>query len=379
MTAFVARALEPVGAAFAALGASDPSYSAQLVVYHRGERVIDLVAGTGLAADSLLPVFSSSKGATGVVVGLLLQRGQLDLDARVSSYWSEFGQKGKAAITVRQALSHQAGLPGVDGGFSFEELLAHDPLATRIAAQRPFWQPGRAFAYHSLTIGTIADELVRRVDGRSVAQVLEQDVTRPRGIDVWMGTPASEDPRVAEVLLPSVEEYADPTATLPTPPVTDRIESVSMPPGGALALLPMVNGQAFRRVGPPAGGALATAGGLAKLYAALRHDVDGPRLLSDDTVAQMSQTQVFGAELGTGFDAHFGVIFQLPFAPRWPFGSFRAFGHDGAGGSMAFCDPTYDVAFGYVVQRIPAVVGMDPRAVELSRLVRQCLAMGSPG
>lgn len=373
MTSFVTPALEPVAEALLELGAADPTYSAQLAVYHQGGPVLDITVGSGLAPASLLPVFSSSKGVTGVVVALLVERGQLDLDARVAAYWPEFARGGKGAVTVRQVLSHQAGVPGVDGGFSFEELLAHTPLAERLAEQRPFWQPGRAFRYHPLVLGTIADELVRRVDGRSVADVLAEDVTRPREIDVWMGTPAAQDHRVREVLFPSVEEYIELLAVSPIPPVSDQMETVSVPPGGALALLPRVNAEDFRRVGPPAAGVLATARGLAQLYAALRYDVGGPRLLSDDTIAQVSQTQAYGQELGTGFDGHFGVMFQLPFAPRWPFGSFRAFGHDGAGGSLAFCDPTYDLAFGYIVQKMPLEAGMDARAVQLTQLVRACL------
>jgi CubicO group peptidase (beta-lactamase class C family) len=87
----------------------------------------------------------------------------------------------------------------------------------------------------------------------------------------------------------------------------------------------------------------------------------------------MSQIQVSGPELGTGLPVRFGVMFQLPFPPRWPFGSARAFGHDGAGGSLAFCDPTFDLAFGYTVQRLPLPGGMDQRAVELARRVRKCL------
>src|SRR6185312_7238159 len=119
-----------VEAAFAGYSQADPSFSAQLVVYVGTERVIDLAAGA-LAADSLLPVYSSSKGATAAVIALLVDRGQLDLSERVAHYWPEFAAKGKGAITVAQALSHQAGLPGVDGGFTWEEVLDHEPLARR--------------------------------------------------------------------------------------------------------------------------------------------------------------------------------------------------------------------------------------------------------
>ena len=278
-------------------------------------------------------------------------------------------------MTVRQLLSHQAGLPGVDGGFTWEELLAHTPLAERLAAQRPFWQPGQAFLYHGLTIGTLADELVRRIDGRTVATALREDVTGPRGIDVWMGTPASEDHRVVEALPPTADEAAAYLATLDEPPgPTDVVTRHSSPPGPVSDLFRRVNDEACRRVGPPAAGVLATARGLAALYASLRHEVGGqPRLLTDDTIGQMSQIQVAGRELGTDLLARFGVIFQAPCSPRWPFGSVRAFGHDGAGGSLAFCDPEHDVAFGYTVQRLPMPGGMDVRAVELARLVRRSL------
>ena len=362
---------EPVREVFDRYGQDDPTFAAQLAVHVKGELVLDL--GRGLDPDALLPVYSSSKGATAVVIGLLVQRGLLDLDATVASYWREFAQAGKGAITVRQLLSHQAGLPGVDGGYTWDEVAEHSTLAERLAAQRPFWHPGSAAMYHGLTIGTLADELVRRIDGRSVGQLLREDVTGPRGIDVWMGTPESEDHRVVEALPPTAEDLA----AAPAPPEPDPIQWVSFPRGDAAEMFRRVNDPSFRRAGPPAVGVLASGRGLAALYASLRHDVGGhPRVLTRDTIAQMAQIQVAGTELGTGMQMRFGILFQAPCTPRWPFGSARAFGHDGAGGSLAFCDPSYDVAFGYTVQRTPLPGGMDSRAVALARLVRRCLRGG---
>ena len=251
---------ELVHDAFQRFCAADPTYSAQLAVHIGAERFVDLTGGPGMQPDSLLPVYSSSKGATAVVVGLLVQRGQLDLDATVASYWPEFAQAGKGSVTVRQMLSHQAGLVGVDGGFTWEELLAHAPLAERLAAQRPFWQPGRAFLYHGLTIGTLADELVRRIDGRTVAEALRADVTGPRGIDVWMGTPASEDHRVVEAQAPTGEELMAFIAQSPGGlDLGDDLGSLSVPRGNPLELLRRVNDETLRRVGPPAAGVLASA------------------------------------------------------------------------------------------------------------------------
>jgi CubicO group peptidase (beta-lactamase class C family) len=365
---------------------ADPTYGAQLAVHVGGERVLDLVHGPDMGPDSLVPVYSSSKGATAVVVALLVQREQLDLDERVATYWPEFAARGKGAVTVRQMLSHQAGLLGVDGGFTWEELLDHAPLAERLAAQRPFWQPGQAFSYHPLTIGTLADELVRRIDGRSVAEVLRQEVTGPRGIDVWMGTPASEDHRVVTAEPPTRDEVA---AFLASPegagsaigvggtgggvgPHSDGLAALSKPEG-VLEPSP-VNDVGFRRVGPPAVGALASGRGLAALYASLRHEVGGqPRVLTDDTIGQMVQIQVAGTQLASGNEARFGVLFEVPCPPRWPFGQVGAFGHDGAGGSLAFCDPAFDVAFGYTLRRQALPRGMDRRALELARAVRHAL------
>jgi CubicO group peptidase (beta-lactamase class C family) len=367
---------DPVVEAFGGYRDADPTYCAQLAVHVKGERVLDVTQG--MEADSLLPVFSSSKGASAVVIALLVQREQLDLDAAVASYWPEFAQKGKGAVTVRQLLSHQAGLPGVDGGFTASELLAHHPLAERLAAQRPFWYPGTGVEYHAVTLGTLADELVRRIDGRTLADVLRQDVTGPRGIDIWMGTPESEDHRVLDALPPTGEEFmaflANPPAGIDLSSGEERLAGLSLPAGGLLDLFTRVNDVSFRRVGPPAAGMTASARGLASLYACLRHEIGGEaRLLSDETIGQMSQIQVSTTDISGGLQVRFGVMFQIPCTPRWPFGSFRAFGHDGAGGSLAFCDPTHEVAFGYSVQRLPLPGGMDARAVELARLVRAAL------
>ena len=355
---------------------ADPTYSAQLCVHVAGERVVDVTCGA-MQPDSLLPVFSSSKGATAVVVALLVDRGQLDLDATVAHYWPEFAAGGKGAITVRQLLSHQAGLPGVDGGFTWEELLDHDALAERLAAQRPFWQPGQAFLYHALTIGTLADELVRRIDGRTRRRgpARRTSPARVASTSGW-ARPSPRTIAVVEAQPPTGEELhgvprRDPDAFDSRRRRHRRRRCRS---GNPLEIFVHINGVDVAAGRPPASGMLASGRGLAALYASLRHEVGGqPRVLSDDTIGQMSQIQVPGIELGTGLMARFGVIFQAPAAPRGRSAAFGAFGHDGAGGSLAFCDPAYDLAFGYTVQRLPLPGGMDPRAVELSAVVRDCL------
>lgn len=369
----VAKGFEPVAAAFLAHGEADPTHSAQLAVHHRGELVLDLTVGPGLEPDSILPIFSSSKGSAGTVVALLVQRGLVDLDAPMAKYWPEFGANGKGDIPVRIVLSHQAGLPGVDGGYSLDELLEHGAFAERIAAQRPMWAPGSAFMYHGLTIGTLADELCRRTDGRPLGQVLREDVCGPREIDYWLGTPESEDDRFVPFQLPPAEDFMALIAEMANPDQLDAIGSTVFPPEGIVPLLGRINEPAFRRYGAPGASAMASARGLSRLYAALRDDVGGPRLLTDDTIGQVAQLQAQGIELGTGLEARFAVIFQKSCAPRWGWGSWQAFGHDGAGGSLGFCDPMYDTAFGYTVQRLPLPGGVDARAIELTHVLRSCL------
>jgi CubicO group peptidase (beta-lactamase class C family) len=377
MRDLVEAAFEPVAAAYRGWLDRNPDYSGQLAIYHRGEPVLDLTIGDRLQPDSLVPVFSSSKGAAGLVIALLVERGQLDLDAPVASYWPEFAAAGKADVQVRQLLSHQAGLLGVDGGFSDEELLAHTPLAQRLAEQRPLWRPGAGFSYHALTIGTLADELVRRITGRTLAEVFFDDVAAPREIDVHLGTPAELDHRVATVDLPPQDELLAYLARSPFPP-RDSLAGMSAPRSDK-TLLQRVNDEDFRRVGQPAAGGLATARGLARMYASIHHDTSGilqlGQLLSEDTIEQVSQTQVSGIDLGNNLHGRFAVVFQNPNPPRLQFGSARAFGHDGAGGSLGYVDPYYDLAVGYLSKTIHIPVdldaGPDPR-LDLTQVIRDC-------
>ena len=361
---------EPVAERLGESVASDPTFAGTLCVYQHGRPVLDLWWGPGTKPDELLPVFSSSKGAAGLVIACLVRDGLVDLDAPVADLWPEFAARGKAAVPVRQLLSHQAGLLGVDGGYTYDELYGHAPLAARLAAQRPHWAPGSAFAYHALTIGVLADELVLRATGERLGAYLRAHVTGPRGLDVYLGTPSSEDGRVVAVELPTAQELAAfPETVLASPKGGLRWLAL---PDDEPNLLIECNSERFRRAGTPAGGGLANARGLAALYASVHHSIGGqPRLLDSETVGAVSQQQVWGIELGNPFASAFAVVFMKP-TERLPFGSYRTFGHDGAGGSLAYCDPHFDVAFGYTVHRIPLPGGADERALRLSRDVRRC-------
>jgi CubicO group peptidase (beta-lactamase class C family) len=329
---------------------------AQLAVHHRGRRVVDLASG--LDPDTLLPVFSAGKGAIGVVVAHLLRTGVLDADLPVAAYWPGFAAGGKAEITVRQMLSHQAGLVTVDGGQGGEDVLHHGPLAARLAAQRPLWQPGAGFGYHWLTIGTLADELVRRCTGHPLSAVF----TEVTGVDVHLGTSPTLDPRTVDVVAPDPVELAPLVAELDD----RRHRGWSAEDDFPVPLWELANDRAVQRAGAPAAAAVASARGLAAMYAAL------PEVAGPDALAEVSRLQVAGDDLTTGRYSRFGLVFQLPGAENLQFGSARAVGHDGAGGALAFFDPADDLAFGYVPHRIPLPGGADARAVRLAGIAHRC-------
>jgi CubicO group peptidase (beta-lactamase class C family) len=178
-----APGFEPVAEEFGRLLAQERDARGQFCAYLRGQRVVDLWGGDGVEPDDLQGVFSSTKGVSATCIALLVQRGALDLDAPVSRYWPEFAGGGKGDVAVRVALSHQAGIPGVEPQLTLEEVIDHDTVAARLAAQVPHWRPGKAHGYHGLTIGTIMDELVRRITGIPIAEFFRKEIGDPRGID----------------------------------------------------------------------------------------------------------------------------------------------------------------------------------------------------
>jgi CubicO group peptidase (beta-lactamase class C family) len=339
--------------------AGDPDLSFQIAAYHDGVLVLDAVGGPHLAADSLMVPFSVTKNTIGVSIGLLIERGELDLDAPVAQYWPEFAAKGKGAVTVRQLLSHQAGLPQATPSLTAAELLDDHAAAERLAASRPFWQPGSAFGYHALTIGNLASELVFRVTGRTLREYYEQELRAPLGVEFFLGLPSEYESRRAAVL-PMVRPAGD---TTPAPPslLLPVVMAVPGPP------VDVANDAVSWRFGHPAVSGTGSARGIAHLLAATVTGVAGAApVLSADTVEIIGQQQVRGYDevLGQEGRAH-SIIFQKPTAAL-PFGGPRAFGHDGAAGAFASVDPDTGVAFAYTIARGPWPGGGDPRAVAIA-------------
>ncbi len=356
---------------------------AAVAVYVGGQPVADLwggvadqVAGTPWAEDTLALVYSTSKGVTAIVTHLLAQRGVLDLDAPVVTWWPEFGAAGKGEIPVRALLSHRAGLPVVEGPVSPADALAWDPVVERLAAQHPLWPPGTRHGYHAITYGWLVGEVVRRATGRTVGQVLADEVARPLGLDLWIGLPVAEEPRVAR-LIPfelGAQPPAEAMAALPAD-LQALVRAMGDPSSLALRALQVTDppldfdSRAVHAAELPAGNAIGTARALARLYAACVGEVDGVRLLDEPTVAGATREQSNGPDEVLFVPTRFGSGFFLPS----PFATLlgpRSFGHAGAGGSLALADPDGQVGFAYVMNAMRANLSNDLRTLTLLDAVR---------
>ncbi|MGV4984691.1 serine hydrolase domain-containing protein [Streptomyces sp. NRAIS4] len=357
----VAEGFEAVREEFAAFVAAErDDYEGQLCAYVHGRRVVDLWAGA--EADSLYGVFSSTKGAAHLVVALLVQDGTLELDRKVTYYWPEFGAEGKGAVILRDLLSHRAGLVGIDAGFSAEELADDRAMAERLADQKPFWRPGTAFGYHALVIGALTGEVVRRATGHTLQEVYEERVRAPYGLDFFLGLPGSEEPRFRSVqpMLPTPEQQALLDAE-PTGPhtLTSIAFNTHVPEPGTLA--DHVNSRLVRAKGPASAGGVASARGLAKMYAAAISELDDrPPLLKPDTVAEVGQIHSVGYDLVARAHRSYGLGFQATADARHPVLGAGTFGHSGAGGSQAFADPRSGLAYGYTRRRMAFPGGAAP-------------------
>jgi len=340
--------------------AADPDLSFQAAAFHGGAPVLDVWGGPHLGERSVTVPYSVTKNTIGLSIGLLVERGELDLDEPVAQYWPEFAAKGKGAVTVRQLLSHQAGLPQATPPLGWDELLDHHAAAARLAASWPFWHPGSAFGYHAITIGNLGDELVFRVTGRTLHEFYEQEIRAPHGIDFFLGLPGSEEDRLVGVL-PMVRPVSDTSA--PTFSALGPVVFASM--GGDVDL---ANSPRSWRYGHPAGSGAGTARGLARLFAAAVTGVEGAApFLSANTVAQIGQQQIRGYdEVLHQHDRAHAIVFQKP-SQQLAFGGPRAFGHDGAMGALACVDPDTGIAFAWTIARGPWPGGADPRAVALAR------------
>jgi CubicO group peptidase (beta-lactamase class C family) len=374
-----AEGFEAVRDAFAANFVDPGEIGAAVSVVVDRRVVVDLWGGladgsTGRAWEESTPVlvYSATKGPTAVCALLLWERGLLDLDAPVADVWPEFAVAGKAAVTTRHLLTHQAGLPVFDQPITFAECNDHALVAARLAAQTPHWEPGTAHGYHPLTFGWLVGEVVRRVSGRSVGAFLAEEVARPLDLDLWVGLPPEREPGVAR-LAPARFDLTgmapDDPALVFTAAILD-VESLTFrafanPPGQFD--VESFNEPDLHRAEWPAANGITTARSLARLYGELACD----QVLSATTLDEAGRVQVSGPDRVLALRTAFGLGFSLH--SDLSAGRRDGFGHEGAGGSLGFADRERGLGFAYVMNQLTASLGGDRRSRALVEAVYRCL------
>jgi CubicO group peptidase (beta-lactamase class C family) len=353
---------------------------ASVAVTFEGELVVDLWGGTVTGTrtgrwqrDTMVNTFSTTKGMTALCAHLLIDRGDLDVDAPVVRYWPEFGQAGKSEIPVRWLLSHRAGLSALREPLPTEALFDWDRMCDALARSEPWWEPGSASGYHAMTFGFLVGEVVRRITGLSLGTFFRREIAEPLDVDFWIGLPEAEHDRVADLIVPpggvwpTIPAGAHPSVrAMHNPPMDDEL----------------VNSVAWRSAELPAANGHGTARALARVYGALANGgaIDGVRLVRPEAIERMREPQPEGVDLFIGL-ALGGVPFRwnLGFMPNILGVTYgpnpRAFGHTGHGGSVAMCDPESRLSVAYVMNRMQvASEGRPPdtRGVSLIHAATAC-------
>ncbi|WP_246530971.1 serine hydrolase domain-containing protein [Streptomyces bathyalis] len=414
----VADGYEPLRDAFAANFADRGETGAALTVHKDGLVVADLWGGrknTGPEQEGGGPwqeetaavIRSASKGPAAAVLHLLHQRGQLDLDAPVATYWPEFKSNGKERLLVRHVLAHRAGLPVLDSPLTPEQAVDGVSGPSALAAQAPLWEPGTDHGYHPHTYGWLIGELVQRATGRALGRWFAEEVAGPLGLSMWFGLPATPEVPDGGVDLARLQEVPTPEQQAATGLRSRPKRSVTQAYGDpasltrrafdAVAPRPDESDPAWLAAGLPGSGGVATARSLSRFYAALIGPVEAPpgtrppagrgvngrpygrstgiatgRLFTPATLTQARSQESGGPDRVLVVGSRFGLGFMLhgPGAPMLAQGSF---GHPGRGGSLAFADPESGTAFAYVTAAMQRSVTSDPRAHALVRALRACI------
>jgi CubicO group peptidase (beta-lactamase class C family) len=361
-----------VRAAFEANFAAGLELGARFAFAIEGEIVVDLIGGWAdraqtrpFAEDTLTPVFSTTKAIAAFMIARLVDEGRLDYRQRVTDLWPEFVARAKAYVTVEQVMSHQAGLPGFEAPMKSSDWFDWELICRKLENTPPMWKPGDQSGYHPVTFGYLAGEIFRRVDGRTMGEALREDIAGPLGLDLWIGLPDSEHPRVADVRRPPA---------LPDLGAITEVKRVAFltpwaSPGG-------VSQAEWRRAAIPSVTGHATAPALARLMAVLANGgvLDGKRQLSGATIADAARGRGWGEDLVLPYDMVWGAGFIRNEGLNIYGPGRETFGHSGWGGSCAFADPERGLSGAYVMNRQSAELIADARARRLIEAAYASLA-----
>jgi CubicO group peptidase (beta-lactamase class C family) len=357
-------------------------------VYHRGEKVVDLWGGvrnksTGepWQEETMVLVYSTTKGLAAMTLAVAHSRGWLDYEERVCTYWPEFAQNGKESLTVRQLLAHQAGL------FAFEEPVDRsvvadlDRLAEVLARQKPAWKPGTRQAYHAITLGYYEGELLRRVDPqhRSLGQFFQDEIAMPLELDFYIRLPESiPDSRLATLTRPGLFAMLCGFGIKFFIAAFNRHSNITRALQGSM--FPHDEQRIYaRNFEVPSGGGVGTARAIAHAYSVFA--TGGEELhLRPETLQLLSApavppTRGFYDECMRGDGVQFALGF-MKHCPVWSFGSEESFGQPGTGGSLGFADPKAGIGYAYVTNQIGTTLTGDPRELALRNTLYSIIRSG---
>ena len=354
----------------------------QVAVYVEGELVVDCAAGADstestrpVTSDTLFTIYSATKGVIASAIHILAERGLIEYAQTVAHYWPEFAVEGKGDITVAQALNHLAGIPqfpSVEGVSTEAMFIDIDLAVAEVAKLKPIFAPGTRAVYHGLTIGWIAEALARAVDGRSLGQIVHDEIAVPLGIEgeMFLGTPESEHQRMATPF--------DAPPTSDEMPDLDPLILQCVPLDEPLAEI--LNRPQVRSAQIPGANISASARALAKHYAALIGEVDGGRLLSETQLERIFSNRVDFSDLF--MNEVFSTSQATPRALAYMLNTgnikdqsfygpnLGAFGHDGYGGAFGHADPEAKIGLGYTKTLLYGALPQDAEGASKVRLIR---------
>ncbi len=366
---------------------------AACAVYHKGKKVVDLWGGyrdkktrAPWEEDTLVLVFSTTKGVSSLALAVAHSRGLFDYDRTVATYWPEFTQNGKENITIRQLLSHQAGLCAIDEPLTLPILADLDTLASVLAKQKPVWDPGTRHAYHALSLGYYESELVRRTDPqhRSIGRYFQDEVANPLDLEFYIGLPPEiPDSRIANIHSPfqtlrmiiNIRQIPMKfvRAFLKGKSLTNR--TFSNPK--ILGNMSNYNKRELRSIELPASNGIGQVRSIARAYSVFA--LGGAELdIKEETMEALINPTPFppSGSWDEVLQSHscFSLGFSKP-SPVWHFGSSeKAFGTSGAGGSFAYADPDSELSFAYAMNKTNFYLHSDPREKALSEAAQECAA-----
>jgi CubicO group peptidase (beta-lactamase class C family) len=350
-------AFKGVRDAFAASFDDGLELGASLSLSVAGTNVVDLWGGhldvertRPWERDSLVCVFSCTKGVVAIAAMWAVARGLIDLDEPVATYWPEFAAEGKGSLPVRWLLTHEAGLPAIGERMALGSLSDWEAMTAALAAQAPWWEPGTAHGYHGVTYGHLVGEVLRRATGRSCGELVRDELAAPLGIDLWMPLPAELDARTADLV---VDLSSDGTFFDRWDPRTSLgPRSFGNPPDANDPAHCMTS--EWRRAEIPAANMHANARALDRLYSVLatggrNAELDlAPAALVDE----FTRCHVRGEDKVMELPTAFGLGFEHTI-PEWQFGpGARTYGHNGSGGSLGIVDPDAGLSLGYAMNRL---------------------------